>query len=1064
MDLPTYTNIWRIEKRLYKLYDLRLPMPLPLVQIGVFAGVFLPWILLLRFVGIPFHTPWHVLYLVPPGVLTWLATRPVIEGKRLTELLLSHGRYLTEPRSWCRLTPIREPREVVVVARVWRRSAQAHEPATRAARSPAWAVRRGRDEPREGRRGHVAPQAPAPVPARAGAWYEPGTVAGAAVTGVTAQPAGPPPLQDHAAHAAYDRGAGPHGGPGGTAPASFASGAAERRSGEPAASWTPGEDTGVAAVPRPSPVRRAASAWRPTARRDISHEPDMVTEPPPGPDTAGASGSVPASPPPVMPRLETPPALGHPGADDSAQDEHGTQERGRGATASSPRPGPHETADAADTGSLPPSTTGEPVEADATEAGRDEASGATPAGSGKRALASGVRRPGAAAEFWKAITPPGQEEHRASPEAGGRQDPSGAEPDAGVTTQPDIPMVPGAFGASSPVVEEDAEDTESAESVAAGESRMPGEPGDVPEAAGQDPSAAHREDAEDSARARPGEPAGATDPSEEQAVRPTEPATEPQDLNPRDVNPQAVDVRDAPPRVAGVRAAEPQAPEGEGADRDGTVPRPPQPEDTEAAEGVEPAAEGSGGPERGTPKEPPKPWSEGLSRPLRDPARDALVWPPRQGEPGAEARPGTGTRRRTSERAAGGTPSAAAPYPPAAPAARNSPPPATPATSDIPVTAATPGIPAAPGAPGTPFGQPPSAGPQERGSHGAAGTREGPHPDTSQETMPDTYAPPREARSAPASPVRQRPLAPHPAPLPEESAPAGPGHDRRAGGLRRLVQAIGGGHGQVDSEYEDRLRRPFQGSRHIVVLGCTGGAGQTVTALMLGHTFAQHGSQPVVAIDVNPGPGALARRTRSETNATLTGLITRADQVNTFTAMRRYTSHAKSGLDVITAGKNPLQALDDRDYALAIRTLDRFYSVTMLDTAAAVVARVLPYADQIVLVAPASADAPRAVAMTFEWLDGHGYDGLRSHAVTVINGVSRRSMDDVEQAEAVARGRCRALVRIPWDDHLSLDRSPRNELKSLRAPTRRAYLALAGVVAGGFAAVPERYRQQEVGR
>ena len=29
MDLPTYTNIWRIEKRLYKLYDFRLPMPLP---------------------------------------------------------------------------------------------------------------------------------------------------------------------------------------------------------------------------------------------------------------------------------------------------------------------------------------------------------------------------------------------------------------------------------------------------------------------------------------------------------------------------------------------------------------------------------------------------------------------------------------------------------------------------------------------------------------------------------------------------------------------------------------------------------------------------------------------------------------------------------------------------------------------------------------------------------------------------------------------------------------------------------------------------------------------------
>ncbi|HEU5032063.1 MAG TPA: hypothetical protein VFV01_44590 [Spirillospora sp.] len=326
---------------------------------------------------------------------------------------------------------------------------------------------------------------------------------------------------------------------------------------------------------------------------------------------------------------------------------------------------------------------------------------------------------------------------------------------------------------------------------------------------------------------------------------------------------------------------------------------------------------------------------------------------------------------------------------------------------------------------------------------------------------PEEQAPPREVRSQPQSPVRPRPLPPPPAPPAHGPAitPPGPEHEVTTGGLRRLIQAVGGGHGEVDAEYQQRLQQPFHGTRHVVVLGCTGGAGQTVTALMLGHTFAQHNGEPVVAIDVNPGPGALARRTRSETNETLTSLITRADQVGSLTAMRRYTSQAKSGLDVIAAGKNPLQALDDRDYALAIRTIDKFYSVTLLDTAAAIVARVLPYADQIVLVAPASADAPRAVAMTFEWLDGHGYEELRSRAVTVINGVSRRSMDDVEQAEAVARGRCRALVRIPWDDHLSMDRAPRNELKSLRAPTRRAYLALAGVVAGGFTVVPERYQE-----
>ncbi|GAB3682807.1 hypothetical protein GCM10027589_52590 [Actinocorallia lasiicapitis] len=320
--------------------------------------------------------------------------------------------------------------------------------------------------------------------------------------------------------------------------------------------------------------------------------------------------------------------------------------------------------------------------------------------------------------------------------------------------------------------------------------------------------------------------------------------------------------------------------------------------------------------------------------------------------------------------------------------------------------------------------------------------------------------PPREVRSGPASPVRARPapIVVPTAPVERVQAITPPDQQiEEPGGLRRLLSR----GNPVDQDYVERLQRPFQGTRHIVVLGCTGGAGQTVTALMLGHTFAQYCGEPIVALDVNPGPGALARRTKTDSPENLTSLIAHAEQIGSLGAIRRYTSRAKSGLDVVAAGKNPLQALDDRDYAQAIRTLDRFYSVTLLDAAAAVVSRVLPHADQLVLVAPASADAPRAVAMTYEWLDGHGYADLRQRAVTVINGVSRRSMADVEQAEQVARGQCRALVRIPWDDHLSMDRSPRNELKTLRHPTRRAYLALTAVVAGGFTTLPERYQEQE---
>ena len=98
MDLPTYTNIWRIEKRLYKLYDFKIPMPLPINWIAVFAGITIPYIVLLIAIGLPFNHTLVWLYVLPPGLLTWLTTRPVIENKRLPELVESQVRYLAEPR------------------------------------------------------------------------------------------------------------------------------------------------------------------------------------------------------------------------------------------------------------------------------------------------------------------------------------------------------------------------------------------------------------------------------------------------------------------------------------------------------------------------------------------------------------------------------------------------------------------------------------------------------------------------------------------------------------------------------------------------------------------------------------------------------------------------------------------------------------------------------------------------------------------------------------------------------------------------------------------------------
>ena len=69
----------------------------------------------------PFNHNLVWLYVLPPGVLTWLTTRPVIESKKLPELVSSQLRYLTEPQTWCRMAPLAEKDDIFLTVRVWHR-------------------------------------------------------------------------------------------------------------------------------------------------------------------------------------------------------------------------------------------------------------------------------------------------------------------------------------------------------------------------------------------------------------------------------------------------------------------------------------------------------------------------------------------------------------------------------------------------------------------------------------------------------------------------------------------------------------------------------------------------------------------------------------------------------------------------------------------------------------------------------------------------------------------------------------------------------------------------------
>lgn len=302
-----------------------------------------------------------------------------------------------------------------------------------------------------------------------------------------------------------------------------------------------------------------------------------------------------------------------------------------------------------------------------------------------------------------------------------------------------------------------------------------------------------------------------------------------------------------------------------------------------------------------------------------------------------------------------------------------------------------------------------------------------------------------------------------------ERALSGP-RARRGAGWRDHVTVVPGGRGPgtPDQEQRDRARARLAvpGAQVVVVLGCTVGAGQSVTTLMLADVLATVRAEPVAALDLNPGAPSLAA---------LAGAP--AARVPPLPAEGAPGSPARPGpadrpprggrtrarLDVFA--QDPETATGGAGQEALVAALAQRYTLTLADPGAAAVARMTAVADQLVLVAPASPDAARSLAMTREWLDANGRGALSAAAIAVVNGVSKRSASHAEQAEAVVRGRCRAIVRVPWDDHLGSTRiqqeirdcragAVQSPSQRLRPQVRLAYVALAGVLVSSLAGAP----------
>ncbi|MFJ2399239.1 SCO5717 family growth-regulating ATPase [Streptomyces sp. NPDC087843] len=258
-----------------------------------------------------------------------------------------------------------------------------------------------------------------------------------------------------------------------------------------------------------------------------------------------------------------------------------------------------------------------------------------------------------------------------------------------------------------------------------------------------------------------------------------------------------------------------------------------------------------------------------------------------------------------------------------------------------------------------------------------------------------------------------------------------------------------------DAERQRKLeliRTPVLSCYRIAVISLKGGVGKTTTTTALGSTLATERQDKILAIDANPDAGTLGRRVRRETGATIRDLVQAIPYLNSYMDIRRFTSQASSGLEIIANDVDPAVSttFNDEDYRRAIDVLGKQYPIILTDSGTGLLYSamrgVLDLADQLIIISTPSVDGASSASTTLDWLSAHGYADLVSRSLTVISGVRETGkMIKVEDIVSHFETRCRGVVVVPFDEHLAAGAEV--DLDMMRPKVREAYFNLSAMVA-----------------
>jgi hypothetical protein len=134
VELPTYTRVFTIERRLYRIFDFELPVPVSATQLGAFVVSTLIVLTVGNLLGIPLTAVTLAPHLGAAAVAAWLVCQPVAERKRPHQWVASQLRFLAEPKRLFDFCDPHEPAKADVVVAVSERLPRVAEPAPEAGR------------------------------------------------------------------------------------------------------------------------------------------------------------------------------------------------------------------------------------------------------------------------------------------------------------------------------------------------------------------------------------------------------------------------------------------------------------------------------------------------------------------------------------------------------------------------------------------------------------------------------------------------------------------------------------------------------------------------------------------------------------------------------------------------------------------------------------------------------------------------------------------------------------------------------------------------------------------